>query len=206
MILPIHHIKRIVPERWHPLFHFITRRLPSHWFYLTSDRRLWWFTGEEEMMRNRPRLVRHELQEGCFLESYLNDQTDAEGNSYFGPVACLVVHGSDIVRFDCVENARGHYHVASRYPFGPRKALVGEIYLPEKTLEEQVDRAIFELRRNSGHFLRMHPRRKVRNTRLDKERLAAVCAQVRSKMLEDIEQQSREPVPQAMASAIPLRR
>jgi hypothetical protein len=206
MMLPIYHIKRIVPERWYPSFHFITRRLPRHWFYLTNDRRLWWLTGEEKAMQQRPRLVRYEIQEGCFLETYLNDRMDAEGNSYFGPVAGLVVHGSDILRFDCLENSRGHYHLASRYPHGVRKGLVGEIWLPETTLEEQVDRAIFELQRNSGHFLQMHPRRKVRNTRLDGERLAAVCAQLRAKMLEDIAQRSRQRAPQARASAIPLRR
>lgn len=205
MILPVYHIKRLVPERWHPLFRVVTRRFPKRWFYLTNDRRLWWFTGEEEEMRKRSRLVRYELQEGCFLETYLNDRTDAEGNQHFGPVACLVVHGSDVARFDCLES-RGHYHLSSRYPHGVSKALVGEIWIREKTLEEQVDRAIFELQRNSGHFLRMHPRRKVRNTRLDNERLAAVCAQLRAKMLEDIRLRSMQRAPHAMASAIPLRR
>lgn len=188
MILPVYYIQRIVPKRWHHLFHFITRRLPKSWFYLTNDRRLWWFTGEQASMQQRPRLVRYQLQDGCFVESYLNDQTDDAGNSYFGPSACLVVHGSDVVRFDCLAPSQGHYHLASRYPYGSSRALIGEIWLPEKTLEEQVDRTLFELQQNSAHFLRMHPRRKVRNTRLDKERLAAVCAQMRLKMLEDIAQ------------------
>jgi hypothetical protein len=202
MILPAYYIKRIVPERWHPLFRVFTQRLPKRWLHLTNDRRFWWFTGEELAMQERPRLVRFELQEGCFLETYLNDQIDAAGNVYFGPAACLVVHGSDIVRFDCLEPDRGHYHLASRYPYGARRALMGEIWLPEKTLEQQVDRAIFELQHNSAHFIEMHPRRKVRNTQLDKERLTAVCAQARSKMIEDIAQRSTAAAT-ATAAAVP---
>jgi hypothetical protein len=63
---------------------------------------------------------------------------------------------------------------------------MGEIRLPEKTVEEQIERATFELQRNSSYYLQTHPRRKVRNTRLDEERLAAVCAEMKSKMLADI--------------------
>lgn len=136
-------------------------------------------------MQKRTRLVRYELQEGCFLETYLNDQIGTDGRRYFGPAANLVVHGSDILRFDCLGSPLGHYHVAAPYPYGIRKGLVGEIWFAEKTMEEQIDRTIFELQRNAGHYLRIHPRRKVRNTCLDRERLAAVCAAMKAKMLED---------------------
>lgn len=186
MILPILHLKRILPASWLPGLRSITRRLPRHWFYLTNDRRLWWITGEAEEMQKRSRLVRYDLQEGCFLETYLNDQTSADGRRYFGSAACLVVHGSDILRFDCLGQPLGHYHAAAPYPHGIRKGLVGEIWLPEKTIEEQIDRAIFELQRNSGFYLQKHPRRKVRNTRFDEQRLVAVCAEMKTKMLEDV--------------------
>ena len=46
--------------------------------------------------------------------------------------------------------------------------------------------AIFELQRNSGYYVQTHPRRKVRNTRFDDQRLAAVCAEMKSKMLDDL--------------------
>jgi hypothetical protein len=186
MLLPLLHIRRLLPESWWPRLHFIARRLPRHWLYLTNDRRLWWFTGEAEEMQKRPRLVRYDLQEGCFLETYVNDHVCVDGVSYFGPVACLVVHGSDIMRFDCVGPPFGHFHAAAAYPHGILRGLAGEIWLPEKTIEEQIERAIFELQRNSNHYVGTHPRRKVRATRLDEERLAAVCAEMRSKMLEDL--------------------
>jgi hypothetical protein len=133
MILPVQFMRRVLPESWRSRLRFISRRLPSHWFYLTSDRRFWWFTGEADEMQKRPRLARYDLQEGCFLETYLNSQVSADGVRYFGPAACLVVHGSDIMRFDCLGQPLGHYHVATAYPHGVRKGLVGEIWLPEKT-------------------------------------------------------------------------
>src|SRR5947209_11385119 len=116
MILPVFHLKRVLPENWQARLRFISRRLPRRWFYLTNDRRLWRFTGEAELMRQRPNLVRYDLQPGCFLETYLIDQINTEGNRYFGPAACLVVHGFEILRFDCVGHPLGHYHAMKPYP------------------------------------------------------------------------------------------
>jgi hypothetical protein len=186
VILPVFHLKRVLPESWQARLRFISRRLPRRWFYLTNDRRLWRFTGEAELMRQRPNLVRYDLQGGCFLETYLIDQIDTDGTRYFGPAACLVVHGFDIIRFDCVGYPLGHYHAARLYPYGIRRGLAGEIWLPEKTIEEQVERAMFEVQRNWSYYLGSHPRAKVRNTRINEQRLAAVCAEMKSKMLEDV--------------------
>ena len=186
MILPVQFLRHIVPERWRPRFHFITRNVPRHWWYLTNDRRLWWFTGVADEMKNRKNLVRHDLQEECFLESYWIDRTGPDGNREWGPAIFLVVHGSEIIKFDCYGSPAGHYHVATPYPHGIRKGLAGRIWLPEKTAEEQVDRALFELQRNANYYLLTHPRRKVRNTRISEQRLAAVCEQMKSKMLEEV--------------------
>jgi hypothetical protein len=118
----------------------------------------------------------------------MNDQIQPDGTLYLGPAACLVVHGFDIMRFDCLDYPLGHYHTAKPYPYGIRRGLAGEIWLPEKTIEEQVERAIFELSRNSNHYLQSHSKRKVRNTHLNEQRLAEVCAEMKSKMLEDVKQ------------------
>jgi hypothetical protein len=112
MLLPFFHIRRLLPESWRPRLRVITRRPPKHWFYFTNDRRFWWFTGEAQEMQNRANLVRYDLQEGCFMETYMNDQIAADGTRYFGAAACLVVHGSDILRFDCLEYPLGHHHAA----------------------------------------------------------------------------------------------
>ena len=121
MILPILHLKRILPASWLPGMRWIARRLPRHWFYLTNDRRLWWLTGVADEMRNRVNLVRYDLQEGCFLETYRVDRIGPEGTREFGPAAFLVVHGSEIIKFDCYGSPAGHYHVATPYPHGIAK-------------------------------------------------------------------------------------
>jgi hypothetical protein len=71
--------------------------------------------------------------------------------------------------------------------------LAGEIWLPEKTIEDQVERAMFEMQRNWSYYLGSHPWPKVRNTRFNQERLTAVCAEMKSKMLEDVKHGSRPP-------------
>jgi hypothetical protein len=76
--------------------------------------------------------------------------------------------------------------IATPYPYGIGKALQGRIWLTEKTREAQIDRAMFELQHNSDYYLQTHPRRKVRKTKLDEQRLAAACAEMRRKMLGDL--------------------
>lgn len=185
--MPIHHLRRILPPHWRRRLHFLTRRIPPHWLYLWNDRRLDWFTGVAPDMRDRACLVTYDLQPGCFLEAYWVDRVGASGTRDLGPAVFLVVHGSEILKFDCYGTPVGHYHAATPYPHGIRRGLAGRIWLPEATIEEQIDRAIFELCRNANYHLRTHPRRKVRDTVLDEQRLAAVCAEMRVKMLGDVE-------------------
>ena len=197
MMLPVFHLQRMLPESLKSQLRFISRRLPRSWFFLTNDRRYWWLTGEADLMRQRPNLSRHDLQEGCFLETYMNDQVFPDGINYFGPAVCLVVHDFDVMRFDCLDFPMGHYHTAKPYPYGISRGLAGNIWLPEKSIEAQVDRAIFELLRNADHYVLSHAKRKVRNTRLDEARMTEVCAEVKAKMLEDTRQRRARDLPVA---------
>jgi hypothetical protein len=187
MILPSNYLKRALPQRWWPFFHFFTRRVQEHWWYFVNDRRYTWITGEPDEMLNRKSLERYELGEGCFTETYWAERAGGPA----GPVLFLVVHGSEIAKFDCY-GSEGHYHVATPHPYGLLKALHGRLHFVEKTAEDQVERAIFELRHNSACYLATHARRRVRRTRLDEQRLAAVCAEMRSKMLGDLRRFSQQ--------------
>ena len=73
--MPIHHLRRILPAGWRRRLHFLTRRIPPHWLYLSNDRRLDWFTGVAPDMRDRAYLVTYDLQPGCFLEAYPRRRT-----------------------------------------------------------------------------------------------------------------------------------
>lgn len=192
MLLPANHLKRVLPQRWWPWFHFFTRRVPSHWWHQVSDRRYFWLTGMPDQIAYRKSLVRYELGNGCFTETYWAEVPAADGGiARAGPAAFLVVHGSEIAKFDCY-GPEGHYHLAAPYPYGPRKALQGDFHFMEKTAEKQVERAIFELQHNSAQYLGTHARRKVRKTRLDSQLLAAVCSEMRTNMLSDLRRLSQQ--------------
>lgn len=191
MLLPANYLKRLLPERWWSWFHFFTRRVPSHWLHQVSDRRYFWITGMPDQILNRKNLVRYELGNGCFAETYWAEVPGAEGGvARAGPAAFLVAHGSEIAKFDCY-GPEGHYHLSAPHPYGPRKALQGSLHFMEKTAEEQVERAIFELQHNSAHHLATHVRGRVRKTILDPQRLAAVCSEMRANMLDDLRRVSQ---------------
>ena len=115
------------------------------------------------------------------------DQLSRGGISEFGPAAIIVIHGSEILKFDCYGDLNAHYHIATPYPRGIRNGFHGRLWWQEKTVKEQLDRTVFELIYNLKSYLATHPRRKVRNTIIDSERLASVCHQLKMRMLQDEE-------------------
>ena len=192
MFLQVYELRRALPERWRSKFHFITRRIPKRWWYLSNDRQFWWITGIADEMLNRDGLVKYDLAKGCFAEAYWVDRTGVDGRRETGPSVFLVAHGSEVLKFDCF-GSNGHYHVATPYPYGIRKGLQGRIWFKEASAQEQVERVIFELSHNLDYYLQTHPRRKIRNTRIDPQRLATVCAEMKAKMLDDLVQLSCAP-------------
>jgi hypothetical protein len=202
MFLQVYHLRRMLPERWRARFHFITRRVPKHWWYLSNDRRFWWITGVADEMLDRAGLVTYDLADGCFAETYRVDHIGIDGQLERGVAAFVVVHGSEVLKFDCL-GSNGHYHVATPFPHGIRKGLQGRIWLKEKTIEEQVERVVFELSQNLDYYLQTHPRRKVRNTHIDPQRLAAVCAEMKRRMLDDLAGLYRVPPASALQGAPP---
>lgn len=141
--------------------------------------------GVPETMKGLLDPVGYDLADGCLLEAFWVDRTDSIGNRDLGPSAVVVVHGSEILKFDCYGELGGHYHVSTPYPRLSRNGLHGRIQMPEKTVGDQIDRAIFELENNLTYYLQTHPRAKVCNARIDPARLATVCGQMKAKMLAD---------------------
>ena len=102
-----------------------------------------------------------------------------------GPAVFLVVHGWEILKFDCFGFPAGHYHVATPYPFGIRKGLQGRVLFPERTAEEQVERTISSCSRTRSTTCKPTRGGRYATPALDEVRLAEVCAVVKSKMLVD---------------------
>lgn len=97
-----------------------------------------------------------------------------------GPALTFIVAGDEILRFDCFGEGEGHYHIFGGYEYPDRD----RIYFPEKTVEEQVNRAIFELSQNLNCFLQLHRSSQIRNLKVDPVTLKNVCEQARRQMLE----------------------
>lgn len=92
----------------------------------------------------------------------------------------LIISGDEILRFDCFGEDDGHYHIFVGYEYPDRD----RIYFPEKTVEEQINRAIFELSHNLHCFLQLHRSPQIRNLKIDAVALQSVCEQARQQMLE----------------------
>ncbi|HKW91653.1 MAG TPA: hypothetical protein VJX92_07120 [Methylomirabilota bacterium] len=65
-----------------------------------------------------------------------------------GPAVSRFIRDTEVMKFDCFGEGRGHVHI----DFGRTRHLTAlahhRLYLGEKTVEEQIDRTIFELRMN----------------------------------------------------------
>lgn len=93
-----------------------------------------------------------------------------------GPAVFLQVNGYEVVRFDCFGASDGHYHVRT---MEWRRRAVQRLEMPEKTREDQIERALFEVEHNARWYLDRHPLSRVRNTKIDPRRLAAAVAEAR---------------------------
>ncbi|MCC5638885.1 hypothetical protein LC593_24255 [Nostoc sp. CHAB 5844] len=96
-----------------------------------------------------------------------------------GPALALIVSGDEILRFDCFGEDQGHYHVFCGYEYPDRD----RFYFPEKTVEEQINRTIFELDRNLCRYLQLHRSSQIRHLKIDAITLKNVCEQARHQML-----------------------
>jgi len=98
-----------------------------------------------------------------------------------GPATSLYIHGLEVLKFDCFGEHQGHYHIALR---GDEGASQIRLFLPEPTVEEQIDRMWFELTTNLDYYLQRNPDPRVRKTRVAPENIEKLRAQIKATMLE----------------------
>jgi hypothetical protein len=89
-----------------------------------------------------------------------------------GPGIVCVVADDEVLRFDCFGKGDGHYHILP-------KAETVRLRFAEETVEEQIDRAAFELTANLAAHLRRSPNPLVRWKRIDREKLATAVEAAR---------------------------
>jgi hypothetical protein len=97
-----------------------------------------------------------------------------------GPAVILHVLDQYVMRFDCFGEKAGHAHF---YMITPEKHCESRLFLLEKTVEAQIERAMFELSTNLNYWLARHRHPGVRRVRLNPAAVATAIEQARHTML-----------------------
>ncbi len=122
--------------------------------------------------------VRYEIGDAAYFEVFWKVLDIGRG-----PAVSLFIRDTEVMKFDCFGEARGHVHI----DFGRNEHLKAlahhRLYLGEKTVEEQIERTIFELRMNLPYYLERHGDARIRAFQPTAERLHEVTAKVRETML-----------------------
>jgi len=97
-----------------------------------------------------------------------------------GPALSLFIQNEEVLRVDCSGDGTGHLHATF---FMPHRG-EDRYWLSEKSIEEQVERARFEVVRNWRYYAQRHSLKRVREVKIDKERLSQVAETAKLKMLD----------------------
>ena len=127
----------------------------------------------------RKDVLRYEIQPGASLEVFWKVLTIGRG-----PAVSLYVHGEEVLKIDCFGEGKGHYHVNARQWSRDLPGIVQRIYLPEPTVEAQIERAVFELQRNASVCLQQNDDPRIRGFVLDPARLREATERMKATMLE----------------------
>lgn len=130
--------------------------------------------------RRQSALFPYRQPDDTYIEVFWKDFGAAEGvdpllRGGIGPVLSLVVSGHEAMRFDCL-GEQGHFHVAL---VRPRAGSEIRIWFRERTAPEQVERAVFELRRNLDYYLQRNPVEAVRSARIARDEHETRCEEAR---------------------------
>ena len=97
-----------------------------------------------------------------------------------GAAISFYAFGFQILKFDCFGATDGHFHLFLGWPSPTSE---DRIWLPEPNATAQVERAIFELRRNAPYYLQRHADERVRRLHLEPATWSTACTQARDRML-----------------------
>jgi hypothetical protein len=100
------------------------------------------------------------IDESARLEVFWKNRTNGKG-----PAVSLFILEEEILRIDCFGIGLAHMHAAFFLPEKGEKKL----FMPEKTVEDQIDRAKYELTRNYRYYQCRACNPMIRNLKLDDE-------------------------------------
>ena len=124
----------------------------------------------------RKDVSRYKVQQGVYFDVFWKVLSIGKG-----PAVSLFVYGDEVLKFDCFGRDKGHCHIAF---YTPGRTTESRLYFSEKTVDEQIERTIFELRTNLCYYLQRHRKGRTRSLKIDLDNLNIVCNQIYNRMHE----------------------
>ena len=144
------------------------------YMYARSLKKQHQYKSQKAQIRND--VVDFEIDEDAGLEVYWKIIKVAEG-----PALIFHALGYEVLRFDTCINGQAHFHTQL---VECEQKSESRLFLPEETVEKQIDRIIFELENNLYYWLQRHPDRQIRSLRFNQARFKAATGKAKKKMLE----------------------
>ena len=123
----------------------------------------------------RNHVTRYEVQPDVLIDIYWKALP-----KWRGPGLSLFIYGNEVLRFDCFGNGKGHYHVDFNTSWPTKN---NKLFFTESTVESQIDRTLYELKTNLYYYLQRNPKRKIRNIKINSDKLDNVCEKIRESMI-----------------------
>lgn len=98
----------------------------------------------------------------------------------FGPALSLYIENEELLRFDFFGPEKGHFHVQTMLP---APASENRLFFNENKVEQQIDRAFFELDKNLHWYTQRHPLKSIRLFNIEKEIMKELWPKIRSLLL-----------------------
>ncbi len=117
--------------------------------------------------------------------------TTREGQS--GPCASLYAYGEEVLRIDCLGGADSHLHINLRQQALEPSTQARRFYFQDASVQDHIERAAFELRRNSSFCLALNPDPRIRRMVLDEKRLDEAATWLREQMHELLDKRAGAP-------------
>jgi hypothetical protein len=123
-------------------------------------------------------LTTHAIQDDVFMEVYWVSEPVGPG-----PGASIYIRGDEVLRFDCFGSDLGHYHFNVRQSrFVPRGELT-RIYFPAGTVQEHIDHAVVQLRRNLDYGRGMNLDPRIRTVVIDQDAIERAADLMREELM-----------------------
>lgn len=133
-------------------------------------------------------IINYPHEDDTRLEVFFKDFSNGKGPEALaggrGAVVSLIVRGFEVIRFDCLGEA-GHYHIVFVRPDdGAAAGTPKRLWFYDRSVEAQINRAVFEIRTNIGYYLQRNPKKQVREVQFKPEALDVMCREAHRIALE----------------------